>query len=149
MPPIRIVSRAPIAAPATSAWALLSDYANDPLWRHGVSRMEQTPAGPVRDGARVVEELRVLGRDIRSDVEVHDVVSGESFGWRVVGGADAHGARRIEAHADDRCELITEKVLVLHGADRLLAPLIAWTIRRTEAADARRAAALVEDAARG
>lgn len=141
---IEIVSRAQIAAPAATAWAVLSVYANDPRWRAGVSRMDQATAGRVHEGARVVEELRVLGRDIRSDVEVHDVVEGESFSWRVLGGADAHGTRRIVELAPDRCELVTEKVLVLRGSDRLLAPLIAWTVRRTEAADAKRAAALVE-----
>ena len=141
---IRIVSRSAIAAPAAVAWAVLADYAHDPSWRKGVSRMEQSTPGPVHDGARVVEQLRVLGRDIRSDVTVHDVVPGESFAWRVVDGADAHGVRRIVAHGVDRCELVTEKVLVLTGTERLLAPLIAWTIRRTEAGDARRAAALVE-----
>ncbi len=106
--------------------------------------MTQTPAGRVHNGARAIEQLRVLGRDIRSDVEVHEVVDGESFSWRVIGGAQAHGTRRIVARGDDHCELVTEKVLVLTGSDRLLGPLIAWTIRRTEAADARRAAALVE-----
>ncbi|QEO09869.1 SRPBCC family protein [Protaetiibacter larvae] len=141
---IRIVSRAVIHAPAAAAWAVLSDYANDPLWRAGVSRMEQTPPGRIREGARAVEQLRVLGRELRNDVVVEDVEEGAWFAWRVIGGVDAHGTRRILPFDAHSCELVTEKHLALSGTDRLLTPLVAWTIRRTEAADARRAAGLVE-----
>ena len=53
--PIVTEGRAVIDAPAQAAWAVLADYANDPLWRQGVDRMEQTPPGEALDGAQVVE----------------------------------------------------------------------------------------------
>jgi hypothetical protein len=147
MKPITTKSRAVIEATAATAWAVLSDYANDPLWRHGVLRMEQTPPGAVHDGARVVEELRILGRTVRTDIEVRDVNPGSSFAWRALTGSDAHGTRSISPLGSDRCELVTEKHVCLAGSDRLLQPLVAWVIRRTERADARRAAAFVAERA--
>ncbi|MGB4779990.1 SRPBCC family protein [Microbacterium sp.] len=132
-----------IEAPADAAWAVLGDYANDPLWRRAVSRMEQTPPGIVHDGAQAVEELQTLGRTVVTRVELHDVLPGRSFAWRAVDGTDAHGTRAIVPLDDGRCALRTERRIGLTGADRLLQPLVSWVMARAERADLARAAALV------
>ena len=61
MRPITVRTSARVAAPAADAWEFLSLYANDPLWRRGVTRMDQAPAGPVVDGASTDEELACWG----------------------------------------------------------------------------------------
>lgn len=138
---IETTSRAIVETPPEIAWAMLCDYANDLHWRGGLLRMEQDHPGPVFEGAHVIEELVVLGRTVVSEVEVHDVQPGVSFSWRVGDGTAARGSRRLVALGASRCELILEKHLELAGTERLLRPIVALAVRRTERADARRAAA--------
>lgn len=139
--------RVVIDASPAAAWILLSDYANDPSWRRGVSRMEQTPPGPVREGARAIEELTVLGRVTRTLVEISEVVPGRSFAWRAIDGTEAHGTRSIEPLPDGRCELRTWRAIRLVGADRWLEPVVAVVMARTERGDVRRAATFVTGSA--
>lgn len=141
---VRSAASVVIQAPAAAAWEVLGDYAHDPAWRSGVSRMEQTPPGVVHDGATAEEDLRVLGRRVTTRVELHDVRDGGGFSWRAVDGTDARGTRTIVALDAARCELRTEREIRLVGADRLLAPLVRWVMARAERADLARAAALVE-----
>ncbi len=103
--------------------------------------MDPEQAGPLTDGARTSEELVVLGQRVRSVVEVDRVVPGESFRWRTVEGADAEGTRSIRPIGPTSCELVFTKTVRLRGRERLLAPLLRRTIRRTDQADAHRAAA--------
>jgi uncharacterized protein YndB with AHSA1/START domain len=48
----------------------LTDVANLPLWQSGVQAVE--PDGPLRAGARFVESRRLLGRDLRTTIEITD-----------------------------------------------------------------------------
>lgn len=141
---MQIVSSALVQAPADRVWEFVASYANDPLWRAGVSRMHQFTDGPVHAGAEVEEVLRILGRTIQSKVIVETVDPGRSFSWRVVGGVRASGRRWVRALDDRTSELHAEKLLLLTGADRLMTPIVAATTRRTERDDVRRAAALIE-----
>ena len=140
---VRTAGRVVIQAPASAAWEVLGDYAHDPAWRSGVSRMEQTPPGRVQNGATAEEDLRVLGREVRTRIELHDVRDG-GFSWRAVDGTHAHGTRTVAPLDSGRCELRTDREIRLVGADRLLAPLVRWAMSRAEHADLARAAALVE-----
>lgn len=140
--------RVVIDATTAVAWAILADYTNDPRWRHGVERMEQTPPGEVFDHAPVVEELRILGRLVRTPIEVHAVRPGSSFAWRATDGTDTHGTRSIVALDDGRCELHTWRRIALTGADRLLQPVVSLIMSRNERRDLQRAAALVAEAMR-
>ncbi|GAA4370122.1 SRPBCC family protein [Agromyces bauzanensis] len=140
---IETTSRAVIEASQEAAWALLSDYANDLHWREGLRRIEQDRPGPVYEGAQVVEELVVLGRAVVSEIEIHGVEPGAAFSWRVGDGTAALGSRRLVPLGADRCELILHKRLQLAGSDRLLQPLVALAVRRSERGDAYRAADFV------
>ncbi|MBA4248768.1 MAG: hypothetical protein C0444_10835 [Microbacterium sp.] len=143
--PVVTQGRAVIDVPASTAWALLADYANDPLWRKGVTRMDQRPQGLVCDGAHVVEELRILGRTVVTQIELHDVQPGTSFAWRAIDGPGAHGTRAIIPLGSARCEIRTYREITLRGLDRLLHPVVSWSMARTERDDLRRAAALVAE----
>ncbi|MFG3406873.1 SRPBCC family protein [Streptomyces sp. NPDC048142] len=146
MKPIAVRSSADVHAPAQFVWDFLRVYGNDLEWRSGLERMTQSPPGPVRDGARVEETLRVLGRVVESLVEVSDVREGHSFAWRVVEGATADGSRSVTATGEGRCRVDLVKRVTLTGSDRLLRPLIAAVITRTERGDARRIKQVLEQA---
>lgn len=143
--PVTTAARVIIHAPRAAAWEVVADYANDPLWRGGVSRMDQTPPGEVREGAPVVEELRVLGRLVRTELEVWEVRTGEMFSWRATDGTNAHGTRTITTVDETTCELHTWRRIHLTGADRLLQPLVAWIFSRNERKDLRRVAHLIAE----
>ncbi|MFE7533950.1 SRPBCC family protein [Streptomyces rhizosphaericola] len=144
MKPIAVRSSAVVQAPAGFVWDFLHVYANDLEWRSGLEKMAQTPPGPVRDGARVEETLRVLGRVVESVVEVADVREGHSFTWRVAGGATAEGSRAVTAVGETSCRVDIVKRVTLTGSDRLLRPVIAAVITRTERGDLRRVKHLLE-----
>ncbi|MEQ4611125.1 SRPBCC family protein [Streptomyces cavourensis] len=143
MKPIAVRSTAVVQAPAGFVWDFLHVYANDLEWRSGLE-MAQTPPGPVRDGARVEETLRVLGRVVDSVVEVADVREGRSFAWRVAEGATADGSRAVTATGEASCRVDIVKRVTLTGSDRLLRPVIAAVITRTERGDLRRVKHLLE-----
>ncbi|MFJ1594511.1 SRPBCC family protein [Kitasatospora albolonga] len=149
MKPIAVRSSAVVQAPAGFVWDFLHVYANDLEWRSGLEKMAQTPPGPVCDGARVEESLRVLGRVVESVVEVADVREGHSFTWRVVGGATgdgatAEGSRTVTATGETSCRVDIVKRVTLTGSDRLLRPVVAAVITRTERGDLRRVKHLLE-----
>ncbi|WP_306371454.1 SRPBCC family protein [Nocardiopsis sp. CC223A] len=143
MKPITARSSIAVHAPAAFVWDFLRVYDNDPLWRSGLERMAQDPPGPVRDGARVEETLRVLGRTVESLVEVSDVRDG-GFTWRVTRGAIAEGSRSVTTTGADSCRVDVVKRVTLTGSDRLLTPLLTIVIRRTELGDLQRAKHLLE-----
>ncbi|MFD2840596.1 SRPBCC family protein [Populibacterium corticicola] len=141
---IKTTAQAIINASPDVAWTILADYANDPLWRENVLKMEQSPSGPVFDGAQAIEELRVLGRSITTHIEVSDVRPLTGFSWRAVDGTKAHGIRTLEELPDGKCLFKTERQITLQGVERLLEPLVGWLMNRTERKDVLRAAILVE-----
>ncbi|MBO1751443.1 SRPBCC family protein [Actinotalea sp. BY-33] len=162
MNPVTIRSSIDLAVPAATAWAYLSDYSHDLTWRAGLERMAQDPPGQVHDGARVEEVLTVLGRRVESLVEVSEVQAGRSFRWQVVGGATpqgsaptaqgtaptAQGSRTVTPTGEGSCRVDVVKELTLSGADRLLRPLIAVVVTRTERGDLRRLKQRLEQPAR-
>lgn len=142
--PVRTTARAIIDAPAAFAWEVLSDYTNDPLWRGGVSRMDQQSPGPVHEGATAVEDLRVLGRRTVTTVRIEEVRPGAEFAWRAIAGSAARGTRTIHALPNGRCELVTAREITLGGVDLLAQPLVSWVLARAERRDVLAAARLVE-----
>ncbi|MER7277231.1 SRPBCC family protein [Dactylosporangium sp. NPDC000244] len=122
-----------IERPAEDVWAYVADYANDPAWRRGVTRMVPTPPGPAREGTVTDELMRLAGSGYHNLGVVTAVDPGRHFAWRTTQGADAHGSRTVTpagAGATVRLELH----VTLHGLQRLAAPLL----RRNLAGDADR-----------
>jgi len=137
-------STAVINAPAEFAWLTLSEYSHDTRWRKGLVSMRQMTPGAVFEGAVVEEVLVVLGRTIRSTVHVTTVADGESFSWEVSSGSRAHGSRTVRVIDSQTSELELVKTVILEGFDRVLHPLVALIMRRTERGDARRAGRIIE-----
>ncbi len=56
--------------PANVVFAFLADIGNLPRWQSGVVRAEQTSPGPVTVGTTAVVERRLMGQDVRADLQV-------------------------------------------------------------------------------
>lgn len=128
---------------AEDVWEVLADYELDPLWRHGVTSMVPTPAGPVRAGTTTDEHMRVAGGRYHNLGVVTALGPGLRFTWRTTSGADADGSRTVTPAAAGRSLVRLELNVRLHGAQRLAAPLFRATLRRNLTADAERLRALV------
>lgn len=146
MSTITITESIEIARPATYVWEVVADYGHDPEWRKGVSTMAPQPPGSVAVGTTTAEEMRMAGQSYRNDGIVTAVEPGRRFSWRTTEGADAHGARTVEALGPDRCRLTLELVVTPHGAEALMAPVLGPMLRRTVVGDLRRLRDQVEAA---
>ncbi len=149
MPEISFIEDIEIDRPAAEAWAVVADYRRDVEWRTGVVAMVPHPTGPVEPGTTTAEDMRLGGRTYHNDGMVTAVEPGVRFTWRTTSGADASGARSVEALGPARCRVRLELAVRPSGAERLLRPVLARMMRRNLAADARRLRALVEGSASG
>jgi len=129
---------------ADLVWTLIADYRNDIHWRHGVTRMEPTPAGPVRVGTRTDEVMRLAGRTYRNLGEVTAVGPDRQFAWRTVQGADADGSRSVAPLGPDRALVRLELNVRTKGLQRLIAPVLVTMLRRDLDADLARLRALAD-----
>jgi len=133
-----------IDRPAALVWALVADYRIDPRWRHGVSRMQPTPAGAVQIGTTTDEAMRLAGQSYRNLGLVTAVRPGEHFAWRTTAGADANGSRTVTPVAEDRCILHLAVAARVTGRQRVIGPLLALMLQRNLSADAYRLKELAE-----
>ncbi|WP_433043617.1 SRPBCC family protein [Dactylosporangium sp. CS-033363] len=120
--------------PAAEVWDYVADYANDPAWRRGVTKMVPAPAGPAAEGTVTDEVMRLAGSTYRNLGVVTRVVPRQSFAWRTTEGADAHGSRTVTRLEDGGALVTLELTVTLHGLQRLAAPLL----RRNLTGDAER-----------
>lgn len=116
--------------PASKVWAVLADYANDPLWRTGVVEMTADPPGIVASGTRTIEQLRFAGRTWRNLGEVIAVTPGIRMAWRTVAGADAEGVRTVTAQSTDHCSVRLDLCVTPHGMQRPFGRLLARMLQR-------------------
>lgn len=143
----QIIADIDIDRPADLVWALIADYGQDTSWRGGVTRMEPTPAGPVRVGTTTDEIMRLAGSTYRNLGEVTAVGPGRQFSWRTVEGADADGRRSVTALGRERCRLRMELNVRTKGLQRLMAPVLVFMLRHNLAADLVRLRALADQTA--
>jgi uncharacterized membrane protein len=133
-----------IDAPADHVWTLMADYTQDSTWRTGVVSMTVTPPGLATVGALTAEELRFAGRTWRNEGIVTEVDAGQRFSWRTTSGADAAGARSVEALDERRCRARLELTVTPHGVERLVRRVLARMLQRNLVRDLDALAARVE-----
>jgi uncharacterized membrane protein len=124
-----------IVRPADQVWSLMADYRNDTSWRRGVSRMDPTPAGPVRVGTTTDEVMRLAGSTYRNLGEVTAVGPDLQFSWRTVEGADADGSRTVTPLGSGRCQVRMELTVRTKGLQRVIAPILVGMLRRNLTSD--------------
>lgn len=130
MKTITLIEHVDLPASAQAVWDVIADYRRDVQWRTGVTCMVPTPADQVRVGTTTVEELRLGGKTWRNAGRVIAVTPGHHFSWRTTDGAVAHGSRTVEILGPERSRVRLELNVTPHGAERLMAPVLARMLRR-------------------
>ncbi|MET0864671.1 MAG: SRPBCC family protein [Nakamurella sp.] len=141
-----LTAQTDINRPAAAVWALVADYSKDAQWRHGVSRMQPTPAGLVQVGTTTDESMRLGGSNYRNLGLITAVQPGSYFEWRTTDGADANGSRTVTPLTEDRCMLRMTVDVRVRGIQRTIAPLLAKLLQRNLNGDVRRLRELAERA---
>jgi uncharacterized membrane protein len=136
-----------IDQPADLVWSLIADYSNDPSWRHGVTRMEPTPAGLVGKGTTTDEVMRFAGSTYQNLGEVIGIGPDLRFAWRTVKGVDADGSRSVTPLGPGRCRVRLELNVRTRGLQRVIAPILVWLLRRNLHADLLRLRAVADQVA--
>ncbi len=136
-----------IDRPATTVWAVMSDYRLDPHWRRGVQAMDPDPRGHVVEGTTTHEVLLLGGRTYRSDGVVDSVEPDRSFAWHTTSGAEASGTRTVEELSDGRCRVVLELRVVPKPSERLLAPILRRVLAKNLRGDLARLAQRIDELA--
>lgn len=131
-----------VGSPATVAWQVLADYRHDPLWRTGVSTMNQQPPGIVTAGTTTLEIMRFGGRTYRIPGKVIAVDPERSIEWTA---SKATGRRDLEAIDDTSCRIGLTLNIQIRGVERLLAPLLIRMMNRRLDTDVGRLTQVLQD----
>ncbi|MBZ0281542.1 MAG: SRPBCC family protein [Anaerolineae bacterium] len=115
-----------IGLPAEAVFAYISNYENDPQWRAGVTRMDQSPKGAAQLGTVTREVLKAMGRANETlakvvEYEPNRKIAFKSFraevpvdGWRAVESVEGGTHFTYYLHMD------------LSGMYGLMSPIILW-----------------------
>jgi uncharacterized protein YndB with AHSA1/START domain len=140
---LRFTSRVELDAPPASVWSIVADYGRDPQWRRGVRTMAPSPAGLVQVGTTTAEVLRLGGRTYRSAGIVTEVDEGRRFTWHTTSGAAARGWREVRPLRTGGTEVVLHLEVGLHGAQRLMRPVLERMLGGNLAGDSERLRGLV------
>lgn len=127
---IELTASVEIDATAEEIWVVLADYALDPTWRTGVLSMIPSAPGLAEAGTTTREELRLAGRTWINLGIITEVEPARRLAWRTTDGADASGERRIQPLDEGRCRVTLDLRVHPHGAERLVAPMLARLLAR-------------------
>jgi carbon monoxide dehydrogenase subunit G len=73
-----------VARPPGDVFAYLTDVANLPSWQSGVHQAEIEDGGEARAGAQIRESRHLLGRELRTRLEITDYEPPRLFALRAV-----------------------------------------------------------------
>jgi uncharacterized protein YndB with AHSA1/START domain len=144
---VEITTTRTFAQPADAVWVVLADYERDPEWRAGVETMAPSTTGTAQPGTTTAEVLHLGGRTYRNGGVVTAVDAGRRLEWRTTSGADAQGARTVEAIDAGTCRVTLDLSVRPRGIERVLQPVLRRVLARGMAADLERLAVLVADGA--
>jgi uncharacterized protein YndB with AHSA1/START domain len=99
-----------VARPPAEVFEYFVDAEKATSWQSSLVEASLDPAGPMRQGTRITETRRLLGRRMESVVEVTELEAPRAFAGRVVSGPvplefryrfeDTGGGTRVDAHLE-------------------------------------------------
>ena len=116
-----------IDRPRDDVFAFLADPENDLRWRSGVLRLGRVSGDGV--GARYTQAIKGPGgRPIAADIEITELIPGETIAFRTTAGPVRPRGRYILTAADGGTRVHFELEAELRGVKRLMSPMVQKTM---------------------
>lgn len=135
-----------IDRPPAEVFRFVANYNNDTRWRHGVTRMTQSPADETGVGTITHEEMNFLGRPYVTIAQITDFEPDQRLEWASIEATTpVSGWRRVEpeGHGTRFSQVIRAD---LQGIYRLLAPLMVSMLKKQMSQDMKRLKQILEQA---
>lgn len=125
-----------IAQPCAVVWRALDDLSERPAWQHEVLHAATVDGLPLNAGSTVVERRRIMGLTLEIQWEVTSWTPPLTRGFKITSGAlRPHGEWTLEPLDAQRTRLRTSTAYTATRTTRLLAPLLARSLHRSELRD--------------
>jgi uncharacterized protein YndB with AHSA1/START domain len=135
---------ATIKRPIADVFAYLTDVRAWPKWMN-VESTEPVAPGPPSVGAKAEGVMSEGGKSTPLSIEITKLEPGRLIAFRTLSGpVDWQGSWEVNAVDDQTTEVTAEGMMRLQGLKRLLEPLMAGEIRKSEAAELERLRTVLE-----
>ena len=135
---------ATIRRPISEVFAYLTEVSAWPRWMN-VEKTEPVDPGPPAVGSRAEGTLSEGGKSMPFSIEITRLEPDRFIGFRTLSGPmDWQGGWEVRAVDADTCEVTSVGEMHQQGLRRLLEPLMAGEVRKSEAAELVRLRAILE-----
>jgi hypothetical protein len=147
MPKVDVVTETVIARSVTEVAAFVSDPDNSPRWYENIASVEWITPPPVGVGSRLAFVARFLGRRLSYTYEVVEIVTNRRFVMRTAEGPfPMETTYEWEPVAASGTKMRLRNRGSPSGFGVVVAPFVAWAMRRANRKDLARLKGLLEGA---
>ena len=128
---IKIEKSIIINRPVEEVWKFMSNIENATKWDRGVLEAKQTSEGPIGVGSTLQTRRQMLGRQRIGKLRVSEYVPNKIIALQASLGQIAAAQIRYSFEpVEDRTRMTSTAEVELHGAWRLIAPLLSPMLER-------------------
>ena len=143
---VDVETRTVIERPVDLVAAFAADPTNAPAWYENIARVEWKTAPPVQVGSVIAFEARFLGRTLRYDYEIVELVAGERLVMRTSQGPfPMQTTYTWRSLGPDRTEMTLRNNGDPSGFSRLVTPVMASAVRRANRKDLAKLKGVLEE----
>lgn len=122
-----------IKAPIAEVYQFVTNPANAPKWRIGLIEARQVSQGVMAKGSKIEETVKVLGRQLKSELEITDYIPNQKRSFRIKLGPLPIVLEERYSETEQGTRLQVTGTTELKGPQRLLgAPVLAQVKRQLE-----------------
>lgn len=144
---VDVVSKIEIKAPCERVAAFASDPDNVPKWYVHIKSVEWVSERPLAVGSKIAFVAHFLGRRLAYTYEVENYVPGKRLVMRTTEGPfPMETSYTFEAPSAGSTQMTLRNRGEPSGFSRLIAPFMAWAMRRENGKDLARLKQILEDA---
>ncbi len=144
---VDVETRTVIERPVAVVAGFAADPTNAPEWYENIARIEWRTAPSLKVGSVVAFEARFLGRTLRYDYEIIELVASERLVMRTSQGPfPMQTTYTWRSLGPDRTEMTLQNCGDPTGFSRLVTPMLAFAMRRANRKDLAKLKRLLEAA---